>query len=105
MRFARLSVLLCQGGGTLFACFLTALLLQVILANLEETLGQAPADRPIAVRNLNPLLPQGSSNPFQEQLFGAADQYRRASHADKRFDRSTAVDLLVEPTGPLRHHR
>ncbi len=53
---------------TLFAWLGTAHLLEGILLDSEETVGQAPADRPIAVRNLNPLLPQGASNPFQEQL-------------------------------------
>jgi hypothetical protein len=67
--------------------------------------GQVPAYRPIAVRNLNPLLAQGASNPFQEQLLRAADQYRRASQADKRFDRPTAVEFLVEPAGLTRHDR
>ena len=75
---------------------------QVVCAKAEETAGQVPADWPIAVRNLNPLLPQCASNPFQKPFLCATDQHRRASQADQRFDRSTAVELLVEPAGPLR---
>jgi hypothetical protein len=70
---------------------------RIVREGLRTSVVQAPADRPIAGRNFNPLLPQGPSDPFQEQLLRAADQHRRASQADKRFDRSTAVEFLVEP--------
>ena len=56
---------------------------RMIRARLEETVCRAPADRPSAAWNLNPLLSDGTSNPFQEQLLRAADQHWRASQADR----------------------
>src|ERR1017187_3784054 len=78
------------------ACLPAALLLQGILLDPEETVVHAPLNWTIAGRDLYSLLPQGNSNPLEEQLLRAANQHRRASQADKRFDRSTAVELFVE---------
>jgi len=67
-------------------------------------MGQVPADRPIAVRNLNSLLPQGTSNPFQEQFLCAAHLHRGASKAEKRFDCATAIKLntIAQRLGMVR---
>jgi hypothetical protein len=84
---------LSPGGPVLF---------QVILVDSEETVGQAPADRPIACQEPQSASAAGPSNPFQEQLLRAADQHRRASQAHKRWI-IRGGDFLVEPAGPLRH--